>query len=118
MYDGAVGDVTITAERVTNTDFTMPYTQSGVSMLVLAEDAPDIRWTFVEPLDGMLWLVTMVFLLYTGIVVWMTELPTHQEYQELSWRQCGTAIYFIFCTLTLSHGHLFWIPTEYLILYK
>nr|XP_020159408.1 glutamate receptor 2.5-like [Aegilops tauschii subsp. strangulata] len=104
VYDGAVGDVTITAERVTNADFTMPYTQSGVSMLVLAEDEPDIRWTFVEPLDGMLWLVTMVFFLYTGIVVWMTELPTHQEYQELSWRQCGTAIYFIFCTLTFSHG--------------
>ncbi|KAM0892237.1 hypothetical protein ACQ4PT_025878 [Festuca glaucescens] len=35
VYDGAVGDVTITAKRVATTDFTVPYTQSGVSMLVL-----------------------------------------------------------------------------------
>uniref|UniRef100_M8C3B1 Glutamate receptor 2.1 n=1 Tax=Aegilops tauschii TaxID=37682 RepID=M8C3B1_AEGTA len=34
VYDGAVGDVTITAERVTTTDFTMPYTQS---VLVLVQ---------------------------------------------------------------------------------
>ncbi|XBH98188.1 hypothetical protein VPH35_127737 [Triticum aestivum] len=105
VYDGAVGDVTITAERVTSTDFTMPYTQSGVSMLVLSEDEPEtIRWTFVKPLSGKLWLATMVFFLYTGFVVWMIELPRNQEYQGSSLRQCSTALYFVFSTLTFSHG--------------
>ncbi|KAF7107295.1 hypothetical protein CFC21_107942 [Triticum aestivum] len=52
VYDGAVGDVTITAQRVTVADFTVPYTQSGVSMLVLTEDEPNtISWTFVKPLS-------------------------------------------------------------------
>uniref|UniRef100_M8CD88 Glutamate receptor 2.1 n=1 Tax=Aegilops tauschii TaxID=37682 RepID=M8CD88_AEGTA len=62
VYDGAVGDVTITAERVASTDFTMPYTQSGVSMLVPSEDEPEtIRWTFIKPLSGKLWLATMSY---------------------------------------------------------
>ncbi|KQK19198.1 glutamate receptor 2.8 isoform X2 [Brachypodium distachyon] len=105
VYDGAVGDVTITVERVTRTDFTMPYTQSGVSMLVLAQDEPEtIRWTFVKPLSGSLWFATAVFLFYTGFVVWMIELPRNQEYQGSSLRQCSTALYFVFSTLTFSHG--------------
>ncbi|KAM0922851.1 hypothetical protein ACQ4PT_005895 [Festuca glaucescens] len=59
VYDAAVGDVTVTAERVNGTDFTMPYTQSGVAMLVLAGDEPNtILWTFAKPLSGGLWLRT------------------------------------------------------------
>ena len=108
VYDGAVGDVTITAERVTTTDFTMPYTQSGVSMLVLAVDEPyRISWTFVKPLNGEVWLATMVFFLYSGFVVWMIELPRNQEYQGSCLRQCSTTLYFVFSTLTFSHGQHF-----------
>ncbi|XP_037457256.1 glutamate receptor 2.9-like [Triticum dicoccoides] len=116
VYDGAVGDVTITAERVTTTDFTMPYTQSGVSMLVLAEDEPDtIRWTFVKPLTRKLWLATVVFFFYTGFVVWMIELPRNQEYQGSSLRQCSTALYFVFSTLTFSHGHTIKSPLSKIV---
>ncbi|CAM0913185.1 unnamed protein product [Alopecurus aequalis] len=105
VYDAAVGGVTITADRVTSTDFTMPYTQSGVSMLVLAGDEPNtIHWTFVKPLNGKLWLATIVFFFYTGFVVWMIELPSNQEYQGSSMRQCSTALYFAFSTSTFSHG--------------
>jgi ABC-type amino acid transport substrate-binding protein len=81
VYDAAVGDVTITAERVTGTDFTMPYTQSGVSMLVLAEEPNTVSWTFVKPLSPDLWFATIAFFFYTGFVLWMIELPTNQEYQ-------------------------------------
>ncbi|CAM0908924.1 unnamed protein product [Alopecurus aequalis] len=106
VYDVAVGDVTITAERVNGTDFTMPYTQSGVSMLVLAGDEPNtIHWTFVKPLSWRLWLASLVFFLYTGFVVWMIELPRNQEYQGSILRQCSDALYFVFSTLTFSHGH-------------
>ncbi|VAI71477.1 unnamed protein product [Triticum turgidum subsp. durum] len=116
VYDGAVGDVTITAERVNTTDFTMPYTQSGVSMLVLAVDEPyRISWTFVKPLNGELWLATMVFFLYTGFVVWMIELPRNQEYQGSSLRQCSTALYFVFSTLTFSHGHTIRSPLSKIV---
>ncbi|KAF7094200.1 hypothetical protein CFC21_096529 [Triticum aestivum] len=116
MYDGAVGDVTITAERVTTTDFTMPYTQSGVSMLVLAEDELDtIRWTFVKPLNGRLWFATIVFFFYTSFVVWMIELPKNQEYQGSRSRQCSTTLYFIFSTLTFSHGPIIKSPLSKIV---
>ncbi|XP_037464227.1 glutamate receptor 2.8-like [Triticum dicoccoides] len=116
VYDGAVGDVTITAERVTTTDFTMPYTQSGVSMLVLAVDEPyKISWTFVKPLNGEVWLATMVFFLYSGFVVWMIELPRNQEYQGSSLRQCSTTLYFVFSTLTFSHGHTIRSPLSKIV---
>nr|XP_020159406.2 glutamate receptor 2.8-like [Aegilops tauschii subsp. strangulata] len=117
VYDGAVGDVTITAERATNTDFTMPYTQSGVPMLVLAVDEPyRISWTFVKSLNGELWLATMVFFLYTGFVVWMIALPRNQEYQGSNLRQCSTALYFVFSTLTFSHGHTIRSPLSKIVL--
>ncbi|KAE8768669.1 Glutamate receptor 2.5 [Hordeum vulgare] len=116
MYDGAVGDVTITADRLINTDFTMPYTQSGVSMLVLAENEPfTIRWTFTKPLNAKLWFASIAFFLYTGFVLWMIELPKNLEYQGSSLRQCSTALYFVFSTLTFSHGHTIRSPLSKIV---
>ncbi|KAM3208313.1 hypothetical protein ACQJBY_063154 [Aegilops geniculata] len=117
VYDGAVGDVTITAERVNTTDFTMPYTQSGVSMLVRAADEPDkvIDWKFVKPLSRKLWFAIMAFFLYTGFVVWVIELPRNQEYQGSRLRQCSTALYFIFSTMTFSHGHTIRSPLSKIV---
>ncbi|KAM0892238.1 hypothetical protein ACQ4PT_025878 [Festuca glaucescens] len=103
VYDGAVGDVTITAKRVATTDFTVPYTQSGVSMLVLVKYESH-TWTFLKPLSLELWIATAVFIIYTGFVVCMIELPRNPEYQGSFWRQCSTALYFVFSTLTFSHG--------------
>ncbi|CAM0913476.1 unnamed protein product [Alopecurus aequalis] len=116
VYDAAVGDVTITAERAMETDFTMPYTQSGVSMLVLAEDEPNtIRWTFVKPLSGMLWLATVAGFFCTGFVVLMIEAPRNQDYQGSWFRKCSTTLYFIFSTLTFSHGQSIKSPLSKII---
>ncbi|KAF7099956.1 hypothetical protein CFC21_101529 [Triticum aestivum] len=117
VYDGAVGDVTITVERETIADFTVPYTQPGVSMLVLPEDKTDaiICWAFVKPLTGKLWFATMVFFFYTGFVIWMIELPRNQEYQGSRSRQCSTALYFVFSTLTFSHGHTIRSPLSKIV---
>ncbi|KAF7107299.1 hypothetical protein CFC21_107944 [Triticum aestivum] len=58
IFDAAVGDITITAERAVHVDFTMPYIESGVSLLVLNEDdsKPTIEWVFLKPLTMELWL--------------------------------------------------------------
>uniref|UniRef100_I1Q074 Ionotropic glutamate receptor C-terminal domain-containing protein n=1 Tax=Oryza glaberrima TaxID=4538 RepID=I1Q074_ORYGL len=104
-YDAAVGDVTITAERTIHADFTMPYTESGVSMLVLMENdsKSTIEWVFLKPLTRELWVATVIFFLFTGIVIWMIERPRNLEYQGSSSRQFSTALYFSFSTLTFSH---------------
>ena len=37
-FDAVVGDITIVAHRSTYVDFTQPYTESGVSMIVPIKD--------------------------------------------------------------------------------
>ncbi|CAN6178988.1 unnamed protein product [Urochloa humidicola] len=105
--DAAVGDVTIVANRTRYVDFTMPYTESGVSMLVLAKnDGKLSTWIFLEPLTKDLWIVTLVLLFATGLLVWLIEHPTNVEFQGSKLRQFSTVFYFTFSTLTFSHDQI------------
>ncbi|KAL6606033.1 hypothetical protein ACP70R_041686 [Stipagrostis hirtigluma subsp. patula] len=106
-FDAAVGDVTIIANRTRYVDFTMPYTESGVSMLVLAKNNDKLSmWIFLEPLTKDLWIATMIFIFFTGLVVWMIENPTNERFQGSKLRQFSTAFYFTFSTLTFSHDQI------------
>ncbi|KAL6606034.1 hypothetical protein ACP70R_041687 [Stipagrostis hirtigluma subsp. patula] len=106
-FDAAVGDVTIIANRTRYVDFTMPYTESGVSMLVLAKNNDKgTMWIFLEPLTKDLWIATVVFIFFTGLVVWMIENPTNKGFQGSGLRQFSTAFYFTFSTLTFSHDQI------------
>jgi ABC-type amino acid transport substrate-binding protein len=106
IFDAAVGDITITYERAVYVDFTMPYSESGVSLLVLSENdsKSTIEWVFLKPLTMELWLATVGGFFFTALVVWMIERPKNLEYQGSSSRQCSVALYFSFSTLTFSHG--------------
>ncbi|OEL23846.1 Glutamate receptor 2.6 [Dichanthelium oligosanthes] len=113
VFDGAVGDVTITDDRVKIADFTMPYAPSGVSLLVLADDdsKPPIQWIFLKPLTKELWITTVGFFFFTGFVVWVIEWPRNPVYQGSSAvSQFATASYFAFSTLTFSHGQIIRSP--------
>jgi ionotropic glutamate receptor len=101
-----VGDITIIADRASHVEFTMPYTESGVSMLVLAENESEskIEWVFLKPLTKELWFATVIFFLFTALVIWIIEHPRNMEYQGSNTRQLSTALYFAFSTLTFSHG--------------
>ncbi|KAK3128587.1 hypothetical protein QOZ80_6BG0463770 [Eleusine coracana subsp. coracana] len=114
--DGAVGDLTITSERTKGADFTMPYTQSGVYLLVLGEnDMESIQWIFVKPLTWKLWFATVVFFFFTGFVVWMIERPRNPAYQGSRLRQFITASYFSFSTLTFSHDQIIKSPLSKIV---
>uniref|UniRef100_A0A0D9WMS8 Glutamate receptor n=1 Tax=Leersia perrieri TaxID=77586 RepID=A0A0D9WMS8_9ORYZ len=107
-FDAAVGDVTIIANRTKYVDFTVPYTESGVSMLVLTtNDGEPTTWIFLRPLTEDLWIATMVFIFLTGLVVWMIERPINEDFQGSKWRQCSATFYFACSTLTFSHGQNF-----------
>lgn len=116
VFDAAVGDVTITPERIRDAYFTMPYAQSGLSLLMLSEnDSKPIQWIFLEPLTKELWFATVGGFLFTGFVVWMIELPNNPEYQGSRLRQFSTTSYFAFSTLTFSHGLQFELKLLYSI---
>ncbi|XP_078157752.1 glutamate receptor 2.8-like [Carex rostrata] len=103
-YDALVGDVTIRANRTNYVDFTMPYTESGVSMIVpLSSDSSQSMWIFLQPLTRELWLTSMAFFVFTGFVVWVIEHRINKEFRGTPWQQFGLIYYFAFSTLVFAH---------------
>ncbi|KAM0943354.1 putative solute-binding protein family 3/ domain of MltF [Dioscorea sansibarensis] len=103
-YDAAVGDITIRANRSLYVDFTLPYTESGVAMLVpVKESIHRNGWIFLKPLTVDLWLGTMAFFFYTGFVIWVMEHRINTEFRGPPFQQLGTMIFFSFSTLVFAH---------------
>ncbi|KAH7866518.1 hypothetical protein Vadar_021355 [Vaccinium darrowii] len=81
-YDAAVGDFAITANRSSYVDFTLPFAEGGVSMIVPIkyEDTNSI-WTFLKPLNMKLWLTSIAFFIFTGFAVWVLEHRTDPAFR-------------------------------------
>lgn len=99
-----VGDVTITADRANIVDFTMPYAVSGISMVVpFKDERRGNAWIFLKPLKADLWIVSGLFFVFTGLVVWVLEHRINEEFRGPPSHQVGTIFYFTFSTLVFSH---------------
>lgn len=69
-----VGDISIVADRAEYVDFTLPYTESGVQMVVPMKDSRSRSlWVFMKPLKSDLWLAILTLFVFTGFVVWLIE---------------------------------------------
>ncbi|KAF3778140.1 Glutamate receptor 2-7 [Nymphaea thermarum] len=102
-YDAVVGDTTIIANRSKYVDFTLPYLESGVSMIVPVQPRDDNAWVFLKPMTWPLWLTTGAFFVFTGIVVWILERGNSgSEFQGPPSEQTGKVFYFIFSTLVFA----------------
>ncbi|XP_044948300.1 glutamate receptor 2.9-like [Hordeum vulgare subsp. vulgare] len=103
-YDAVVGDITILANRSSYVDFTLPYTESGVRMLVPVQDRRQkTAWTFLRPFTADLWLGTGAFFVFTGFVVWSIEHRINQDFRGSPASQIGSVFYFSFSTLVFAH---------------
>ncbi|KAK3183652.1 hypothetical protein Dsin_030938 [Dipteronia sinensis] len=100
-YDGAVGDITITANRSLYVDFTLPFTDLGVGMI--APKGSNNMWIFLKPLTTDLWLSTAAFFVLTGFVIWLIERPINDEFQGSMSQQIGIIFWFSFSTLVFAH---------------
>ncbi|KAL6289612.1 hypothetical protein ACE6H2_007122 [Prunus campanulata] len=100
-FDAVVGDTTITSERSQHVDFTTPYTDLGVGMLVSNEK--EDMWIFLKPLSADLWITSAGFFILTGFVVWVIESPANPEFQGTPSQQIGTILWFAFSTLVFAH---------------
>uniref|UniRef100_A0A0E0M1H9 Ionotropic glutamate receptor C-terminal domain-containing protein n=1 Tax=Oryza punctata TaxID=4537 RepID=A0A0E0M1H9_ORYPU len=98
VYDAAIGDITIRYNRTSYVDFTLPYTESGVAMIVPVKDDRDKNtWVFLKPLTTGLWFGSIAFFIYTAIVIWLLERRINNAELTGSFlRQLGIAIYFSF----------------------
>ncbi|KAL8055716.1 hypothetical protein ABFX02_04G073800 [Erythranthe guttata] len=99
-FDAAVGDITVVSNRSEYVDFTLPYTELGVGVVVrLNKDS----WFFLKPLKADLWITTGCFFILIGFVVWLIEHRINEEFQGPPARQIGTAMGFAASTLVYAH---------------
>ncbi|XVE49961.1 hypothetical protein DITRI_Ditri01bG0123600 [Diplodiscus trichospermus] len=102
--DAAVGDITILANRSRIVDFTLPYLQSHVSMVVkIKDDERKNMWIFLKPLSWDLWLTTGAAFICTGLVVWFLEHRINNEFRGSPQQQVGTVFWFSFSILVFAH---------------
>ncbi|XP_048574454.1 glutamate receptor 2.8-like [Triticum urartu] len=98
-YDIAVADITIRYNRSLYVDFTVPYTESGVGMIVpVKENVMKDVWLFLKPLSTEMWFGSIVLFMYTGVVVWLLEYLNGNEHVHgpFSLKQLATTIFSIF----------------------
>ncbi|CAL9061805.1 unnamed protein product [Musa banksii] len=102
-YDALVGDITIVANRSQYVDFTLPYTESGVSMVVPLKKKPGNALIFLKPLSADLWISCIFFTFLTGFVVWLFEHRDNTgEFGGPLHRQLGIIFCFVCSTLVSS----------------
>ncbi|XP_042049403.1 glutamate receptor 2.7-like [Salvia splendens] len=101
-FDAVVADITMTAKRSKQVDFTIPYIESGISTVVPIQESKESAWDFMEPLTAVLWFTIGAFFLFTGFVVWVLEHRLNQEFRGPLHQQVGMIFWFAFSTLTFS----------------
>ncbi|XP_010242322.1 PREDICTED: glutamate receptor 2.8-like [Nelumbo nucifera] len=102
--DAVVGDLTILGNRSLYVDFTLPYTESVVSMVVpIKGDERKNAWIFLKPLKMDLWLTIGALLIFTGFVVWVLEHRINADFRGPPQRQVGMIFWFSFSTLVFAH---------------
>lgn len=95
--------MTILEERLQYVDFTVPYAESGLSMIVPAK-SEESAWMFMKPFTWELWMVTGAILIYTMLVVWYLEREPNPEFHG-NWKsQLSTALWFTFSSLFFAHS--------------
>lgn len=95
--------MTIIEERLQYVDFTVPYAESGLSMIVPAASEESARM-FTKPFSWELWLVTGAITIYTMLVVWYLEREPNPEFHG-NWKiQLSTALWFTVSSLFFAHS--------------
>ncbi|MED6183649.1 hypothetical protein PIB30_039680 [Stylosanthes scabra] len=101
-YEAVVGDITLLADRMPYVDFTVPYAESGLSMVVPSK-SDESAWMFMKPFTWQMWVVTAAILFYTMLVVWYLERESNPDFHG-NWKsQLSTALWFTFSSLFFAH---------------
>ncbi|KAK4851437.1 hypothetical protein QYF36_015175 [Acer negundo] len=104
-FDAAVGDISIVSSRLEHVEFTHPYTQPGLVMVVPARSSRSNKaWLFMKPFTNSMWIITGVTTIYNGFVVWLIERNHSSELRGSPLNQIGTLIWISFSTLFSLHG--------------
>ncbi|KAL6912000.1 hypothetical protein ACP4OV_000805 [Aristida adscensionis] len=102
--DAVVGDVSITVSRMDKVDFTMPFTESGWSMVTAVNPRSSTSmFFFLKPLTPDLWIVSVAAFIFTGFVIWVIEHRINPDFRGTPIQQLGTIFHYSFTTLVFAH---------------
>ncbi len=100
-----VGDVAIVAKRYRHAEFTIPYTESGLLMIVPVRPQTSNRgWLFVKPFTNAMWALIGAIIVYNGFVVWLIERNHCPALRGSPLNQIGALLCLGFTTLFSLQG--------------
>ncbi|CAL5394308.1 unnamed protein product [Camellia sinensis] len=79
-YDAAVGDIIIITNRTKAVDFTQPYKESGLVIVIPVKEIKSSAWAFLRPSMMEMWCLTGAFFLFVGAIVWILEHRMNLEF--------------------------------------
>ena len=95
------------AARYKHAEFTHPYSDSGLVMIVPVKIETSKReWLFMKPFTKAMWALAVAINLYNGFVVWLIERNHCPELRGSAINQMGTLIWLAFTTLFSLQGNL------------
>ncbi|KAL1540417.1 glutamate receptor 2.9-like isoform X1 [Salvia divinorum] len=78
--DAAVGDTEIMADRYVYAEFSQPYIESGLVMVVTVKPGlKDSKFIALTPFTKMMWLQLAAVSTATGFVIWLSEFATGND---------------------------------------
>ncbi|CAL9227628.1 unnamed protein product, partial [Arabidopsis halleri] len=102
-YDAVVADTTISANRSMYVDFSLPYTPSGVGLVVPVKDSVRRSSTiFLMPLTLALWLISLLSFFIIGLVVWVLEHRVNPDFGGPGQYQISTIFWFAFSIMVFA----------------
>lgn len=102
-YDAVVGDITIVTNRTKIVDFTQPFMESGLVVVTVVKEEKSSPWAFLRPFTIQMWVITAIFFIFVGAVVWILEHRTNEEFRGPPRQQLITIFWFSFSTMFFSH---------------
>lgn len=103
VFDAVVGDISIVTNRSKSVDFTQPYIESGLVVVTPVRQLKYSSWAFLRPFTPSMWVVTGAFFLLVGVVIWILEHRTNDEFRGPPKKQFITILWFGFSTMFFSH---------------
>jgi len=113
-YDAAVGDVTIVPNRTRFLDFTQPYIESGLVVVVPVKEIKSSPWSFLKPFTAQMWCVTGAFFILVGTVVWILEHRHNPEFRGRPKKQLMTVFWLVYSDHFMAFSSIFWNMTQVL----
>jgi hypothetical protein len=114
-FDAVVGDTAIVSHRCEHAEFSQPYAESGLQMLIYVKPKRSERaWLFQKPFTTYLWAFIGIINVYNGFVIWLIERKHHPDFRGSIRNQIGTMLSLSFTTLFSQQGKHIYLPSLFL----